>query len=106
MKVKLERHRSYRKEFKQNAVEMLIYGKKTTKEVAQELGVPVPNLLRWRRQFLERTETEQNGPGENLSPAAMEQQIRALKGELERTSIERDILKKAVSIFSRANDSV
>lgn len=99
----IKRKRSYSKEFKERAVEMLIYGKKSTKEVSRELGVPVPNLIRWRREVIEQSGASGKTLSKGLDPASMEQEIRKLKRALEQVELERDILKKTVSIFSQPN---
>mgnify|MGYP001827977015 CR=1 FL=1 len=100
MQMGVKRKRSYSKEFKKQAVEMMIYEKKSVKDLAKELGVPVPNLNRWRSEFL-RVQSEGLEDHKDLSPASMEQEIRRLKRELSDARLERDILKKAVSIFSQ-----
>ena len=100
MQMGVRRNRSYSKEFKKQAVEMMIYEKKSVKELASELGVPVPNLNRWRSEFL-KAQSKGLEDHKNLSPASMEQEIRRLKRELSDARLERDILKKAVRIFSQ-----
>ena len=102
MKIEVQKRRQYSAEFKRQAVEMLIYGERDAKSVCRELGIPMPNLMRWRSKFLNEGA---EGKSENkLSPAAMEQQIRQLKRQLRDTEMERDILKKAVSIFSQRKE--
>lgn len=101
MQMEVRRKRSYSKEFKKQAVEMMIYEKKSVKELAKELGVPVPNLNRWRVEFLRAQGKGLEDTGKDLSPASMEQEIRRLKRELSDARLERDILKKAVRIFSQ-----
>jgi len=101
MKMEIRRNRSYRREFKEQAVEMMIYGKKSVKDLAKELGVPVPNLNRWRSEYMKAQNANFEEAGKGLNPAAMEQEIRRLKRELSDARLDRDILKKAVSIFSQ-----
>jgi transposase len=57
------------------------------------LGLSGTNLLyRWKRQQWERS-----GP----VASSLEARVRALQSELQRVQRERDILKKALAIFSR-----
>jgi transposase len=104
MSVEIEKRRRYSREFKQQAVEMIVYGEKEIAQVARELGVPVANLSRWRREFLGGESSAPKAPGRSLNPAEMEQEIRRLRRELRDTQTERDILKKTVSIFSQGKE--
>lgn len=70
--------------------------------LAKELDVPAAMLYRWRREF----SAKQNGsfPGNGkVILTETEQELVRLKKELRDTQMERDILKKAVSIFSRSD---
>jgi transposase len=88
-----EGRRSYTDEFKAEAVRMLLDGH-TAASVAERLGLSGPNLLyRWKR--------EQLGRGGAVA-SSLEARVRALEEELRRVERERDILKKALSIFSRS----
>lgn len=84
--------RSYTREFKEEAVRMLLDGHSAA-SVAERLGLSGPNILyRWKKDFL----------GEEGSVASnLEERVRALEAELRRVERERDILKKALSIFGR-----
>ena len=74
--------------------------KKTTEEVARDLGISPHNLSRWRREYRKRGELSFPGHGkENLTP--QEQKLRKLQKELTDIQIERDILKKALAIFTK-----
>lgn len=97
--IEMSGKRRYSREFKSQAVEMIIHGGHPVKEVARELGVPLANLNRWRQQFLKAAEPK--GASQGLSPASMEQELRKLRRELDEARMERDILKKAVRIFSQ-----
>jgi transposase len=84
--------RDFSKEFKQEAVQMLLDGH-SPKSVAKNLGLENTNLLyRWRSIF----EAESGPVGESLDA-----EVRELRKELQRTRRERDILKKALAIFSQ-----
>ena len=93
--------RKYDREFKQMAVE-LSHHREDISKLAEELDIK-PNLLyRWRRE----AKRVQGGafPGHGNPKLSEEQkEIARLKKELRETKLERDILKKAVSIFSRSD---
>jgi len=93
--------RKYDREFKQMAVELSQHREDISK-LAEELDIK-PNLLyRWRRE----ARRAQGGafPGHGNPKLSEEQkEIARLKKELRETKLERDILKKAVSIFSRSD---
>ena len=93
--------RKYDQEFKQMAVE-LSYQREDISKLAEELEIK-PNLLyRWRRE----AKQAQGGafPGHGNPKQTEEQKVIArLKKELRDTQMERDILKKAVSIFSKSD---
>jgi transposase len=87
-------------EFKKEAVEYSLSSGKTAEEVARDLGIPHHNLDRWRAQYRKRGELAFPGHGkENLTP--QEEKLRKLQKELTDTQIERDILKKALAIFTK-----
>jgi len=84
--------RVYTREFKEDAVRMLLDGHSAA-SVCERLGLSQANLLyRWKKEFL----GEERGIASDL-----EQRVRQLEGELRRVERERDILKKALSIFGR-----
>lgn len=84
--------RTYTREFKEEAVQMLLDGHSAI-SVCERLGLSGTNLLyRWKKDFLGR----ESGVASNL-----EQRVRELEAELRRVEREREILKKALSIFGR-----
>jgi transposase len=92
--------RQYTQEFKKEAVEYSLASDKTVIEVARDLGISHHNLDRWRTQYRKRGELAFPGHGkENLTP--QEAENRRLKKELADITIERDILKKALAIFTK-----
>lgn len=86
-----EQRRRYSPEFKREAVRLAYESGRRLVDVAQELGVRPDLLRRWRRQ-----QAGGQGPGETTA----EQEVGRLQGELSRVREERDILKKALAIFS------
>lgn len=86
------RRRRYTEEFKAEAVQMLLDGH-TAASVCERLGLSGVNLLYlWKRKLL-----RQGGP----AAVGLEARVRQLEAELRRVERERDILKKALSIFGR-----
>jgi transposase len=84
--------RRYTEQFKREAVQMFVDGHSAT-SIAQRLGLSTPNLVyTWKYKFL-----DQGG----LTAHGLEAKVRELEAELERVERERDILKKALSIFGR-----
>lgn len=90
--------RSFTREFKTEAVRMVTEMGLSQAQVARDLDLDAKMLRRWRRE-LER-EGEGAFPGEGrLKPE--EEKVRRLQRDVERLRMERDILKKALGIFSQ-----
>ena len=89
--------RKYDLEFKVEAVRMAAEPGVTNRSVESRLGIGQGVLSRWKREL--RNDATHAFPGKgNLKPE--DEQMRRLKLENERLRRERDILKKAVAIFS------
>jgi transposase-like protein len=91
--------RRYDKEFRINAVKHLKSSDKGLREVAEGLGIPVSTLSGWVKEYEQHG--EQSFPGSGKIKPCNEEYYR-LKKELDDVKMERDILKKAVAIFSKA----
>jgi transposase len=89
--------RRYDKEFKFNALELYKNGKSGT-EICRDLGIPEGTFWGWLEEYQKNGEKSFPGSG-NIK--ASNEDIMRLKKELEDTKMERDILKKALAIFSR-----
>ena len=95
----VKRRRKYDKEFKLMAVELMDTNK-SVREISEELGVKKDLLYQCRRELIRKDEAGFSVNGKkNLTP--QEAEIAKLKKELREAELERDILKKAVSIFSK-----
>jgi transposase len=94
--------RHFDKEFKMMAVNLCLTGK-PTQEIANELGVRSELVRRWKREYEEYREGSFSGHG-NANMSTEQKEIFQLKKALKDAQIERDILKKAISIFSRGDD--
>lgn len=90
--------RKYSKEFKMKAVE-LSKDRGAIKSVSSELGIPNDNLRRWLREY-DLGILQSENTSAKVKTKEEEELIR-IKKELHETKLERDILKKAVSIFSK-----
>jgi transposase len=94
--------RQYSREFKQEAVRLLETSGRSASELERELGIGKGNLWRWKRKFAADGEDAFPGHG-RLTPD--EERLRRLERENEILRQERDILKKALAIFSQPSPS-
>lgn len=91
-----QRRRQYTEEYKRQVVTQMAVDPRSVSELARELGISHWVLYRWRRQF--------EAPAPVMEPTdeqGLAAENRRLKRELEIARQERDILKKAVGVFSR-----
>src|SRR6266487_6270342 len=93
-----KQQKTYTREFKLEAVQLVKSSGKPMSQIARELGISDSALSRWCQQLAEQGEQAFPGSGHQT---AQEEELRRLKRELDITRQERDILKKVVSIFSR-----
>ena len=90
--------RTYTREFKVETVRLLETSGRSASEIERELGIGKGNLWRWKRQFAAQGKDAFPGHG-RLTPE--QERIRGLERENEILRQERDILKKAIAIFSQ-----
>lgn len=84
--------RAYSDELKAEAVQMVLDGHRA-ESVAANLGLSSVSLLyRWKARLLRQS-------GE--AAATLENRVRQLEDDLRRVERERDVLKKALAIFSQ-----
>jgi transposase len=98
-----KKYRSYAAEFKLEALELLKRGDKSAGKIERELGITPGLLVKWRARYQVIQKGEQ---ALELGPSDLEgakAEIRRLQRELAAAEEEREILKKALNIFSRAN---
>lgn len=88
----------YENEFKVMIVELLNSGR-SIKEVSDEYQLNDSMLRRWRREY----EAKAGDFSKKRELSTQELELKALRKELKEVTIERDILKKAVSIFSKSD---
>ena len=87
--------RTYDKQFKIDAVKMVKPGEKSASEVGRNLGISPDLVARWKREFEEEEKKAFTGHGN-----PRDEEITRLKKENAELKMERDILKKAMAIFS------
>jgi transposase len=86
--------RKYTEEFKREAVELIKRSGKSKAQISRELGVSEQNISRWWQKY---GQSENTAEEQTVSQEA----FNAMRAELRRVKEERDILKKALNIFSR-----
>jgi transposase-like protein len=89
--------RNYDPEFKRNAAALYVNGTKSLTQLTLELGVSESTLYNWVSKY----KKEGDNCFEPTELSAHEKEILALKKELSNIAMERDILKKAIAIFSK-----
>lgn len=93
-----KRNRSYDKEFKLNAVQLCKSSGKAVGKIAEDLGVPKQTLYQWVKDY--EADGEEGFRGKGIIRPSNEE-LYFLKKELADAKMERDILKKAIAIFSK-----
>lgn len=97
------KYRSYPEAFKLEALAWLEKKEKSAGQLERELGITPGLLVKWRARYqaVEKGRQEVHLVPSDLEAAKAE--IRRLQHELAEAVEEREILKKAVNIFSRRN---
>ena len=91
-----ETRKVYDRQFKIDAVRLLEQGIKGGSEIERDLGIGKGQIYRWRAQVQTSGTTAFPGNGK-----ARDEELARLRRELRQVSEERDILRKAVAIFSK-----
>jgi transposase len=90
----MRKRRKFTNEFKAEAVKLAEEGTVSVAQVARDLDLSESVLRRWMERYGKRAD------GTRMTPDEHEELIR-LRRELRRVTMERDILKRAVGIFSK-----
>ena len=90
--------RVFTPEFKRDALDLVERSGKSLAQVARELGISDNTLHSWKQQMRAHGTDAFPGSGHQTPP---EEELHRLKRENEILRQERDILKKALAIFSR-----
>jgi transposase len=92
------KYRKYDKEFVVQAVKQVVDESRTVAEVSRALGIHENLLHKWKKQYIEDPLNAFPGKGHIKE---RDEEIVRLRKALERAERDRDILKKAVAIFSK-----
>ncbi len=85
--------RRFDEQFKRDAVQLCTDGGRSISDVAHDLGLRPEHLRKW---------VEKYAPGKKTVLKSAEQlELERLRRELARVTEEREILKKALAVFSR-----
>lgn len=90
--------RKYTREYKLEAIRLQAGSDKSQAQIERELGIPEGMLSKWRLRFGEVGEEAFPGTGHGTE---VEAELRRRRRENEVLRQERDILKKAIQVFSR-----
>ncbi len=90
--------RTFSREYKLEAVKLVTEAGHKQAQVATDLGIHPNTINKWVRQYAQQPQDAFPGKGHQLTEA---ETLRQLQRENERLRMERDILKKAVAIFSK-----
>ncbi len=96
----MKKRKKYTAEFKQEAIRLYETSGKTQAQIERDLGLWKGCIGRWKRELKQKG--EQAFPGQGRLTAD-DERFRKLERENEILRQERDILKKAVAIFSQAS---
>lgn len=86
----------YTKEFRKEAVQLVLESKSSVKQIAKDLGVNTWTLRGWVKDHREKS-----GSSEPRGSETFEEENRRLKRELALLRQERDLLKKAAAYFAK-----
>jgi len=90
--------RKYTREFKIEALKMVLDDGRTVTDVAKSLGIDRSVLQRWKSEFKDDGDVAFPGKGRRKPD---DEDFARLKRELSQTRQERDILKKALAFFAK-----
>lgn len=90
--------RIHSKDFKVMIIELKQSGM-TTKDLSEDYDLNPSMISRWCREY----KAKSGDLSKKKSLSSEELELRALRKELKNVKLERDILKKAVSIFSKSD---
>lgn len=96
-----KKYRKFDSEFKLEAVRLITVGGRPVAEVARSLDVHENLLRKWKNQFSEDPAGSFPGKG-HLKP--QEEELRRLRRENESLKEDKEILKKALAIFSKRRE--
>jgi transposase len=94
----MKKRKRYTKEFKREVLQMAASGERSVPELERDLDITPGMIYKWRDRYRLDEAHGNLRPSEEQEAAA---ELRRVKRELEIVRQERDILKKAIEIFSK-----
>jgi transposase len=94
----VSKRRRYTREFKIETVRLITDSDQSVSEVAKDLEIHPNTLYKWIHQYGENPKEAFPGKGKQSSET---DELNRLRRENQRLKMERDILKKAMAIFSK-----
>ncbi|ALC16097.1 transposase [Desulfuromonas soudanensis] len=91
----------YSKEFRIEAVKMVVEGGVAVYEASRQLSLPKSTLENWVRAFKAGKLSNIGGKGQQRPLTEVELELDRVKRELAQVKQERDILKKAAAYFAK-----
>jgi len=93
-----KKRKKYDRQFKIDAVSLVVNGERSVSEAARDLGIEANMLHRWKQKLTR--EGSESFPGKGRL-SSQEEELRRLRRELEQVKEDREILKKALAFFSK-----
>ncbi len=94
----MTKRKQYTKEFKLDAVNLVLEQGYSRAEASRRLGINTSMLARWEKELTENNDQAFRGNG-NLSTE--QEEIKHLRAAVKRLEMEKDILKKATVFFAK-----
>lgn len=91
----MRKNKKYTKEFKEEAVKLVMEQNYTKEEAARSLGICASNIKRWCQEISNGTYLQEKNCVQNR-----DEELLSLKKQIKRLEMERDILKKAAAFFA------
>ena len=98
MEEKRRKNKRFDQEFKISTVKMVTEGGQRVSEVARSLGLHPNQIYNWKKKYCDEGKNAFPGKG-HLT------ELSKLRKEVKEVKVERDILKKAVGIFSKPGEN-
>lgn len=89
-------YKKYSDEFKRDVLAMVAEGSRSVAQLERELDITAGLINKWQQRYRVKAGTLQSS-----EERAEQAELRRLRRELEIVRQERDILKKAIQVFSR-----
>jgi transposase len=91
-------YRTFDKDFKVNAVKLVLEGSRSMSKIAEEIGISPNTLTNWKKAYLQNKENSFPGKGYQKPDDA---EFTKLRRQLARANQECEILKKAIAVFTK-----